>query len=218
MVTLESLRDQKPAIDRLATRYGARSVQVFGSVARGSAHSNSDVDLLIDFDTDRTLFDLIGLRLGLSDLLGVEVDIVTPDSLRYIRDRVLAQARPIVPFVRYSGLEKNMFAPAVDYDKDQIDQAIRAVEKKFPDDIERIAYSVGDDWADEPALFFQVLVKDRGGSPSDLRQSSRLPEVLSVSRAVMADLGDAVRAYRIQPYFSFRLVSEQERLRDPRWN
>ena len=86
-----------------------------------------------------------------------------------------------------------MFAPAVDYDKDQIDQAIRAVEKKFPDDIERIAYSVGDDWADEPALFSGYSVKDRGGSPSDLRQSSRLPEVLSISRAVMADLGDAVR-------------------------
>ena len=73
----------------------ARSVRVFGSVARGNPRRDSDIDFLVEFDADRTLFDLIGLRLDLSDLLGADVEVVTPDSLLYIRDKVLAEARTI---------------------------------------------------------------------------------------------------------------------------
>jgi hypothetical protein len=50
---------------------------------------------LAEFDTGRTLFDLIGLKLDLENLLGVTVDVVTPNSLRYIRDQVLAEAVPL---------------------------------------------------------------------------------------------------------------------------
>jgi uncharacterized protein len=53
------------------------------------------VDFLVEFEKGRTLFDLIGPRLDRRDLLGVEVDVVTPGSLRYLRDRVLAEAQPI---------------------------------------------------------------------------------------------------------------------------
>jgi predicted nucleotidyltransferase len=52
------------------------------------------VDFLAEFDEDRTLFDLIALRLDLCEL-GTNVDVVTPGSLGYIRDRVLAEARAI---------------------------------------------------------------------------------------------------------------------------
>jgi hypothetical protein len=96
MVTLETLRREKrAAIVQLGQRYGARNIRVFGSVARGDNQASSDVDFLVEFDKGRTLFDLIGLRLDLHDLLGVEVDIVTPNSLRYIRERALAEAVPI---------------------------------------------------------------------------------------------------------------------------
>jgi len=111
-----------------------------------------------------------------------------------------------------------MVATAVDYDREQLDRAIAAVKAKFPEDIERIAYSTGEDWAGDTALFFRVLLKDRGNTYSDLLHTPELPEVLSISQGVMADLIDALRAYRIQPYFSFRLVSEQEQLRDPQWD
>jgi len=96
MVTLDTLRREKRTeILRLADMHGGRNVRVFGSVVRGDNRDESDVDFLIEFDTGRTLFDLIGLKLDLQDLLGATVDVVTPNSLRYIRDRVLAEAQPL---------------------------------------------------------------------------------------------------------------------------
>jgi predicted nucleotidyltransferase len=96
MVTLDTLRHEKRTeILRLADMHGGRNVRVFGSVVRGDNRDESDIDFLIEFDTGRTLFDLIGLKLDLQDLLGATVDVVTPNSLRYIRDRVLAEAQPL---------------------------------------------------------------------------------------------------------------------------
>jgi len=69
MVTLDALRrEKKPEILRLAGMYGARNVRIFG---------------------------LVGLRLDLQELLGATVEVVTPNSLRYIRDRVVAEAQPL---------------------------------------------------------------------------------------------------------------------------
>ncbi len=68
---------------------------MFGSAAPSDNREDSDVDLLVEFDTGKTLFDLIGLKLDLETLLGVTVDVVTPNSLRYIRERVLAEALPL---------------------------------------------------------------------------------------------------------------------------
>jgi len=96
MVTLHSLRREKKAvIDQLARKHGARNIRVFGSVARGDNQEASDLDLLVEFDQGRTLFDLIGLRLDLRELLGVEVQIATPNNLQYLRDRILAEAKAI---------------------------------------------------------------------------------------------------------------------------
>lgn len=96
MVTLNTLRQEKRAeILRLAETHGARNVRVFGSVVRADNREDSDVDLLVEFDTGKTLFDLIGLKLDLEGLLGVTVDVVTPNSLRYVRERVLAEALPL---------------------------------------------------------------------------------------------------------------------------
>ena len=96
MVTLNTLRHEKRAeILRLAETHGARNVRIFGSVVRADNREDSDVDLLVEFDRGKTLFDLIGLKLDLEDLLGVSVDVATPNSLRYIRDRVLAEALPL---------------------------------------------------------------------------------------------------------------------------
>jgi uncharacterized protein len=96
MITLETLRQEKRAeILHLAETHGTRNVRVFGSLVRADNSEDSDVDLLVEFDTGKTLFDLIGLKLDLESLLGVKVDVVTPNSLRYIRERVLAEALPL---------------------------------------------------------------------------------------------------------------------------
>jgi len=92
-VTVRSRRDE---ILRLAAKHGARNVRVFGSVARGQAGPDSDLDLLVDLDPGRSLLDLGGLLMELQDLLGRRVDVVTEVGLRQrIRDRVLREAVPL---------------------------------------------------------------------------------------------------------------------------
>ena len=96
MVTLDTLRREKrAAILRLGEKYGTRNIRVFGSVARGDNREISDVDLLVDMEKGRTLFDLAGFVADLQDLLGVKVDVVTPGGLTYLRERVLAEAVPL---------------------------------------------------------------------------------------------------------------------------
>jgi predicted nucleotidyltransferase len=76
-----------------AARHGATNVRVFGSVARGDADADSDVDFLVDFEPGRSLLDLASLLVELEDLLGHRVDIVTEPGLKTrIRQRVLAEA------------------------------------------------------------------------------------------------------------------------------
>lgn len=92
----ERLQDKREAILALATKYGAYNIRVFGSVARGEADADSDLDFLVDMEMGRNLLDLGGLLMELSDLLGCPVDIVTEKGLRSrIRERVLAEAIPL---------------------------------------------------------------------------------------------------------------------------
>lgn len=66
MLTLDTLRrERKAEILRLAELRGGRNVRVFGSVARSDNAADSDVDFLVEFETGRTLLDLIGLKLDL---------------------------------------------------------------------------------------------------------------------------------------------------------
>jgi len=96
MVTMDTLRREKrEEILRLAEAHGARNVRVFGSVARAENREDSDVDMLVEFDRGQSLFDLVRLKEDLEELLGVRVDVVTPNGLRYLRERVLAEALPI---------------------------------------------------------------------------------------------------------------------------
>jgi predicted nucleotidyltransferase len=75
-LTLAELRQRRDEILRVAAKHGAHDVRVFGSVARGEARPDSDVDLLIELDDDRGVLDLSELILDLQDILGCEVDIV----------------------------------------------------------------------------------------------------------------------------------------------
>lgn len=70
--------------------------RVFGSALRGTDTETSDLDLLVDADPGATLLDLSGLQVELEDLLGVRVDVLTPQDLpSRFREQVLAEARPV---------------------------------------------------------------------------------------------------------------------------
>ena len=83
-------------VPRIAGKYGARRVRVFGSVARGEADNQSDVDFLVDLDPGRSLLDLGGLQFELEALLGCPVDVVIERGLKpRISERVLREAVPV---------------------------------------------------------------------------------------------------------------------------
>jgi hypothetical protein len=92
----ETISDKRTQILALAANYGALNVRVFGSVAKGTADENSDIDFLVELEPGRSLFDLGGLLMALQELLGRKVDVVTEKGLHwYIKERVLSEAKPI---------------------------------------------------------------------------------------------------------------------------
>ena len=97
MVNLDTLRaKRREEILLLAERRGAHNVRVFGSVARGEANENSDLDLLVAWEPGRSLMDHAGLVQDLQELLGMKVHVGTEKSLHwYVRDRILREATPL---------------------------------------------------------------------------------------------------------------------------
>jgi predicted nucleotidyltransferase len=87
VLCLEQVRQRREVIERLAAQYGARDVRIFGSVARGQQREASDLDVLVKFDRGRSLFDLIGLKQDLEELLGCPVDVISEGGLHPGGDR-----------------------------------------------------------------------------------------------------------------------------------
>jgi len=93
MTARDVIHENRAEILKLAAKHGARNVRLFGSVSRDEEESKSDIDILVDLDSDRSLMDLGGLVMDLEDLLGRKVDLVTEQGLHwYIRDKVLKEA------------------------------------------------------------------------------------------------------------------------------
>ncbi len=90
---IEKLKAYRQDILTIAERYHAPNIRVFGSVARGEATENSDIDFLIDVSPEQTLFDLIRLTRSLSELLGCKADVAQSTVLHpRIRREVLREA------------------------------------------------------------------------------------------------------------------------------
>lgn len=76
------LREHRDAVLAAVASYRAVDPRVFGSVARGEDEPGSDLDLVVRFTEDASMLDEVGLRIELSDLLGISVDVVGADALR----------------------------------------------------------------------------------------------------------------------------------------
>jgi len=92
--TLEDLRAHREAILTIARRNKAYNVRVFGSVARGEVAPESDVDFLVTFEPEASLYDLSGIVLDLRELLGCNVDVVSdhPGLRERFRRRIMRDA------------------------------------------------------------------------------------------------------------------------------
>jgi len=96
MTLFERLQSNKSAVKAIVNRHKGANPRVFGSVARGTATADSDLDLLIDPTDNMTLFDLGAMRREIAMLLGSEVDIATPNALpEHFRDKVLKEAEQL---------------------------------------------------------------------------------------------------------------------------
>ncbi len=91
-----ALESHRQAIIQIVERHNALNPRIFGSVAQGTDGEDSDLDILIDPTAETTLFDIGAIRRELKCLLGVEVDVLTPNALpESFRNRVLAEAKRI---------------------------------------------------------------------------------------------------------------------------
>lgn len=93
MNPMELLESKRTEILRIAAKHGASNVRVFGSVARGEADEQSDIDLLVDLEPGRSLLDQAALWLELQEILAHKVDVVSSRGLKpHIREQVLQDA------------------------------------------------------------------------------------------------------------------------------
>ena len=88
-----ALSSKRESILNIATTHGVTMIKVFGSFARGEDKPGSDIDVIVNLEEGRSLFDLIALKNDLEELLGRKVDVVTEDSVHwFIKDKIIQEA------------------------------------------------------------------------------------------------------------------------------
>jgi uncharacterized protein len=92
----EALDSNRAVIRQVVESHRARNARVFGSVLRGLDTDDSDLDILVDPTPETTLMDVAAIQVELQRLLGVSVDVLTPNALPVkFRSSVLAEAMPV---------------------------------------------------------------------------------------------------------------------------
>jgi len=93
-MNIEEIKDK---IIPILKRYGVKRAAFFGSISRGELKETSDIDLLIEFEGEKSLLDLVGLKMELEESLGREVDVLTYGSLHpLLKDRILREQKVIL--------------------------------------------------------------------------------------------------------------------------
>ena len=87
----------KNIVTNILQKFGVKRASFFGSVARGDATDESDIDLLIEFEGKKTLLDLARLKMKLEEQLGRKVDVLTYNSLHpLLKEKILSEQKVIL--------------------------------------------------------------------------------------------------------------------------
>ena len=90
-------RSKVNVVDRFRGRCGVKRAAFFGSLVRGEGKEGSDIDLLVEFEGEKSLLDLSGLKIELEETLKRKVDVLTYYSLHpLLRDRILGEQKVIL--------------------------------------------------------------------------------------------------------------------------
>jgi predicted nucleotidyltransferase len=92
---MAAIQRQREAIHEIAKRHGVLSIAVFGSVARGNDHPDSDVDFLVEFEPGASLLNLMNLQDELEELLGCSVDVLSAGGLKPRDEHIRSEALPV---------------------------------------------------------------------------------------------------------------------------
>ena len=93
----ESIQIIKTKIISILKCHGVSKAAIFGSLARGEEGENSDIDILIELKGEKSLLDLIGLKIELEEVLGKKVDLVEYSTIHpFLKDRILKEQMPIL--------------------------------------------------------------------------------------------------------------------------
>ncbi|MBI3442561.1 MAG: nucleotidyltransferase family protein [Candidatus Sungbacteria bacterium] len=93
---MSDFEEIKQKVGMVLRQAGIKRAAVFGSFARGQANKESDIDLLVEFEGQKTLLDLVALKTQLRQMLGINVDLITYQSLSpLLRDSILREQIPL---------------------------------------------------------------------------------------------------------------------------
>jgi len=93
----DQIEEIKDTLIEVLKKYGVKRAALFGSIVRGEATQDSDIDLLVEFEGRKSLLDLVGLKLELQELLGREVDVITYKSIHpLLKERILSEQEVIL--------------------------------------------------------------------------------------------------------------------------
>ena len=88
-MTIEKIKDK---VIPILKRYGVKRAAIFGSSARGEAKTSSDVDILVEIESDISLLDFVGLKIEIEEALGGKVDLVEYSAIKpLIKERILSE-------------------------------------------------------------------------------------------------------------------------------
>ncbi|WP_245819963.1 nucleotidyltransferase family protein [Dethiosulfatibacter aminovorans] len=79
---MNEILEKSKEIHEIIHKNNGNSIKIFGSVANDSASENSDIDFLVKFNKNASLFDLVEIKIELEDLLGNKVDVVSENGLK----------------------------------------------------------------------------------------------------------------------------------------